>query len=565
MIKRRRGKYSRLICLECRDRRIRCELPSECAIPEPGQLLTVKTPCHRCNRLGVPCIVRQTVLGRPSAENGSPPNTNQEIVKQSNVVPRNDVSRVIIELPSRAVPHEQSQAFGNETRLVQKSGIVPPLNITHTDATRGNWDALLVHVPQSTDTVIIIRAIDTLRREKVEKEWFRHLPCRVGYNRALDLSSEAIVAACAFSRGVPKLTATHCYHAMALALHAVQLTLAKSDEYLSDNTLASSALLAHLEGVIKGHGIPTLPHLRGLAAIMSARPPSYPISELAKEIFDFHACDSAIIACVHGISSPYESIPRAYYEDCSIRLARSRLKIIGSECFIRIPRLVALVRSMRTHSPPSESQVGSASVLFKALDSLQDPAAEAVLLQQATFHTTISPIYRENLRFDNVEVFEALTYYWLSRLWLMCLHHHLQRMFFSMDANPNGISEPCSHLLLGFGPDANELVRVVQNVLMCVEYAEKLTLRKHCRLFAQTILTIWGIFIDIPAITTQIAPIQRSAYSNESLLRSINIAIPLKSAFVAEDIDVAATIFVGGPTKGRFAELYGASETSNHI
>lgn len=552
--KKRRGKYARLICLECRDRRIRCELPSDCAIPEPGELLEVQTPCHRCNKLGVPCIVRQTILGRPGPDNSFPPDTNQEIVKHGAFVPRNDISRVVIELPMRGPLHEQPQISWNGTR---------PLDVIEADATHKTWDALLVHVPTSTDTIVIIRAIDTIRQEKVENEWFRHLPSRVGFTRALDLSSQAIVAACAFHRGVPKLTSAHCYQAMALALSAVHTTLAQSDEYLSDNILASSALLAHLEGVIKGHGIPALPHLRGLAAIMSTRPPSHPISELSKGIFDFHACDSAIIACVYGISSPYESIPRAYYDDGGIDSddsARSRLKAIGSRCFICIPRLVALVRSLRTHSPPSGSQVESAIALFKTLDALQDTAAEVFLLQQAIFYITISPVSQHNMRFDRVEIFEALLYYWLSRLWLMRLQHHLQGVLLSMGAISNVIGETYSRPRLGLGPSTNEVARIVHDVLMCVEYAEKLTLRKHCRLFAQTILTIWGISIDNPAMVNQIAPGQRSTYSKESLLRSIRIAVPLKTPFVAEDIESAADLFVGGPIRGRFAELNGALE-----
>lgn len=69
--KRQRGPYSRMICLGCQQRRIRCELPSETEVPGPGECLNVQTPCYRCNRLGIPCIVRQTVLGRPSTDDSS--------------------------------------------------------------------------------------------------------------------------------------------------------------------------------------------------------------------------------------------------------------------------------------------------------------------------------------------------------------------------------------------------------------------------------------------------------------------------------------------------------------
>jgi len=67
--KRTRGAYSRLICLGCRERRIKCELPDDVLAPDPGELRTVTTPCYRCKKLGVPCVVRRTRLGRPGLDN----------------------------------------------------------------------------------------------------------------------------------------------------------------------------------------------------------------------------------------------------------------------------------------------------------------------------------------------------------------------------------------------------------------------------------------------------------------------------------------------------------------
>lgn len=69
--KRSRGAYSRLICLGCRERRIKCELPNDVVVPDPGELQTTQTPCYRCKKLGVPCVVRRTRLGRPGPGDGS--------------------------------------------------------------------------------------------------------------------------------------------------------------------------------------------------------------------------------------------------------------------------------------------------------------------------------------------------------------------------------------------------------------------------------------------------------------------------------------------------------------
>jgi len=69
--KRRRGAYSRLICLGCHERRIRCELLDDIVVPDAGELRTVADPCYRCKKLGVPCVVRRTKLGRPGLVDGS--------------------------------------------------------------------------------------------------------------------------------------------------------------------------------------------------------------------------------------------------------------------------------------------------------------------------------------------------------------------------------------------------------------------------------------------------------------------------------------------------------------
>jgi len=60
-----RGSYSKLKCLQCRERKIKCVLPSlsieASPTPQPSG-----TSCARCQQQGLECIVDKTVLGRPS-------------------------------------------------------------------------------------------------------------------------------------------------------------------------------------------------------------------------------------------------------------------------------------------------------------------------------------------------------------------------------------------------------------------------------------------------------------------------------------------------------------------
>ena len=63
--KRRREKYSKLICLGCRARRIRCILPDIDIVPSSAPQSEDKA-CQRCRQNGLDCIVDYTTLGRPA-------------------------------------------------------------------------------------------------------------------------------------------------------------------------------------------------------------------------------------------------------------------------------------------------------------------------------------------------------------------------------------------------------------------------------------------------------------------------------------------------------------------
>lgn len=64
--KRARGSYSKLICLQCRKRKIRCILPEDGTIEPSDAPQTPENACQRCRQHGLECIIDRTVLGRPS-------------------------------------------------------------------------------------------------------------------------------------------------------------------------------------------------------------------------------------------------------------------------------------------------------------------------------------------------------------------------------------------------------------------------------------------------------------------------------------------------------------------
>ncbi|KAI7341291.1 hypothetical protein KC315_g214 [Hortaea werneckii] len=61
-----RGHYSRFRCLNCRSRKIKCQLPEDYSSPEASGAAEAR--CKRCESLDLDCVVEKTVLGRPAAK-----------------------------------------------------------------------------------------------------------------------------------------------------------------------------------------------------------------------------------------------------------------------------------------------------------------------------------------------------------------------------------------------------------------------------------------------------------------------------------------------------------------
>ncbi|RMY71713.1 hypothetical protein D0863_04980 [Hortaea werneckii] len=429
---------------------------------------------------------------------------------------------------------------------------------------RQRWggDIVRYHVPQSSERVLIIRALDTLRRECVGDEWFRHLPAYVGHSPALDLSIKALVAACAYSRGTPHLTSNDCYQALALALRAVQTSIQQSQRKPDDILLASTALLAPFEGVVRKNGVPTKLHVDGLAAILLARSSTYPVTQLARDIVDFNACESSIMACILNRPSPFESVSPAYFANDSIGCAGSdqaRLNALGTELFVHLPRLLMLVRSVSLNGFSRGQLLADALHLYNSLLALQGQQAEQRLLQQIEVQS--SPSLKSDSppqsprHFASVQDYEALAYYWQGRLNLRRVGHRLDdiasscRIRTSSEKGPSPSFQPClqSHHY--------EISRLAKNLLMCSKYTETLRLRKQIRLSAHAAAIMWGVLREDSPPCNYKSEVEKSSVF-AMLLGRVNIALGARPDLSAEDMDLAADVFAGGEPKGRFVELF---------
>ncbi|KAK5686629.1 hypothetical protein LTS10_002751 [Elasticomyces elasticus] len=88
--RRPREKYSKLICLACRGRRIRCLLPTDLTISPGPQPQEADKACQRCRQNNLECVVDSTTLGRPS---GKRMRTDESLAGGSRASERRDCER----------------------------------------------------------------------------------------------------------------------------------------------------------------------------------------------------------------------------------------------------------------------------------------------------------------------------------------------------------------------------------------------------------------------------------------------------------------------------------------
>ena len=84
-----RGNYAKLICLNCRARKIKCILPDEVKVGSSPAPQPREQSCARCHQQGLDCIVDKTVLGRPSAKR----RRSQHLKSKEEICADDDASR----------------------------------------------------------------------------------------------------------------------------------------------------------------------------------------------------------------------------------------------------------------------------------------------------------------------------------------------------------------------------------------------------------------------------------------------------------------------------------------
>ena len=75
-------------------------------------------------------------------------------------------------------------------------------------------------------------------------------------------------------------------------------------------------------------------------------------------------------------------------------------------------------------------------------------------------------------------------------------------------------------------------------------------------MFAHAMVEVWGVKMDMPEALGNDGNGNSTAEVSDFLITEVNAALSANPKLIAEDMDVAAELFVGGQLCGRFAQLY---------
>ena len=329
-----------------------------------------------------------------------------------------------------------------------------------------------------------------------------------------------------------------------------------SDHCSDDAPLMAIAALSAVDGVMFQHSLLNLVHLNGLIAVLKSRPPRGPVSEMSRRICEHYLCDVYVAAVMRGVASPFESLNTGLYrlDERYAGSADMRLRAIGNELTVRLPRLILLVRKA-CHLSNSEldGSFSNAWELANELSTLRDDSSESAMLHGVRVINTTGEQDCKAIKFcyqyNRNRAFRAGVIFWFTRAALLRLRLRLC----------SHQADSCSTLSVQL---ASELQQCVSNLVMSAPYARRLALRTIHRMFAHIMLVCWGGLRDCPEAVPRCAKDSEALFA--WLLANANRSHPTDAPMTSTDMDRMAETFAGGPLECWGTDACGGARVASH-
>ncbi|KAK0306761.1 hypothetical protein LTR91_002541 [Friedmanniomyces endolithicus] len=288
-------------------------------------------------------------------------------------------------------------------------------------------------MPSSTDALLGAEFVQTLSSMHLEDSWYAFVPSMLGENVAADAAARAVVRA----QGLCAIVA----RCDSLYLAAISTLWASLD--VSDSALVAVGLLYLYESILKDTPVAFFSHARGISAILVARSRSTPVTPLTRAVLYGNTHGSFQEPVAIGASSPFddpywlEFEPAATY---AMTESAVKLRRLANQTMIRLPGLIAKVRSLREDGRPSGQLLCTTTRLANEIYFLTSEDAESELLHRVALKDTRDPldkaIMRYSFKLKSLYEKETLLLYWGNRLMVIKLCLWLHRLH--DEQNPNG-------------------------------------------------------------------------------------------------------------------------------
>lgn len=424
--------------------------------------------------------------------------------------------------------------------------------------------ALVLHKPSSATTRLRVELVDMMVRTHRSEIWYDLLPARIGHSDAIDSAAKALIKASDLASRRTNVTEESCLSSYNRAITSVRDGMIKSSS--GDDLLCAVALLVNFERLFSGWtSAPMRSHMHGIMAIFMAQSkgPHKPPSELTRTLVYTFWAVGFIGPCVMGTASPLE-VPR-YLDLEPVPFAKdkmscpwnavAKLRKLGNQQFIRLPRLIMLFKGVQSGKQPQDLE--SAVLLAKELLEMHDDAAETEMLHHVMVQKAEEDPKVETMpylmKFTTMGEFEAAMHYWSTQIILLRLCWRMSRLFSAKYE---------SHGLWSKSRLETQISRMSANVLMAAPWGlNKGETGRSCEVL--DLVAVWGALNDFDVFAARkLAP----AKARSLLLYAGQIVMGISgesaAAECADRLSAAAELFIGGQSSGILAFTFKKSGPS---
>jgi len=423
----------------------------------------------------------------------------------------------------------------------------------------------ILHKPACAETHLAASIIETLTYLGLTNTWMALIPRQIGHSHCVDHGTNAVVKAAHAIRSQDTASQNASLRSYGMAVSGIATILSSNPS--SDDALIAISLLAGVEIVLNPGEAAMWSHMRGISAVLELMMRRHGrLSRTASTIAHWHRIGLFYQPVALGRPSPFDQPQWWHMESAGFPGDTSlmkRFRAISHQLFCRLPRLIALVRSLRQPDKPQPKTYASACHLAHQLLQLEDEDAESELLHNVGVRATSDPfdavVVPASLDLGTPVGFGGLIYYWQTRtilfrlcLLLSTLSSLHTSIHCSLDNPLSLVYATVPESQAGFDSAALEAANSRMARSMMMAWAHHFAQgRCDTWLFCLGMVTLWGALGDMPEYRGMPVSVPQTW-----VLQKWNSVHREPRKYDGLAMDEAAELLRGGPLKGFLVDAF---------